>query len=248
MRGLFVTGTDTDVGKTIITGAIAAAMKSRGIHVGVFKPLASGAVVNAQGKLISEDASFLMKAAGIAESFRSQVNAVCLKPSLTPAVAASESGITIDVERIIADVKKYAKKYEIVLIEGVGGITAPLWKDFLLADMMKAFDLPSVIVSHPRLGAINHTVLTYTYAKQKNIKVNGVILNRWQTESAGVLEERNIDYIEKMTGLPVIGRFPLANKIDVRVNCTEGLAELAEKSIDINKILTCIGGKTNESY
>jgi len=242
MRGLFITATDTDIGKTMITGAIAAALKARGIHVGVFKPLASGGIINQEGKLVSEDASFLMKAAGIGEELRSEVNAVCLKPALTPAIAARESNITIDIEKIIADVKKNAKKYDMVLIEGVGGITAPLWQDYLLADMMKAFALPAIIVSKPRLGAINHTVLTYEYAKQRAIELNGVILNRWEADSAGILEESNIEYIENMTGLPIVGKFPLTKNIDVNKNCTYNLAETAEKHINMDQILEIIGG------
>lgn len=242
MRGLFITATDTDIGKTMITGAIASALKARGIHVGVFKPLASGAIINEEGKLVSEDASFLMKAAGIGEEFRNEVNAVCLKPALTPAIAARESNITIDIEKVIADVKKNAPKYDMVLVEGVGGITAPLWQDYLLADMMKAFALPAIIVSKPRLGAINHTVLTYEYAKQRGIVLNGVILNRWEADSAGVLEESNIEYIEAMTGLPIVGKFPLTKHIDVNKNCTYNLAEVAEKNIKIDQILEIIGG------
>ena len=242
MRGLFITATDTDIGKTMITGAIAAALKARGIHVGVFKPLASGAISNQEGKLVSEDASFLMKAAGIGEELRSEVNAVCLKPALTPAIAARESNITIDIEKIIADIKKNAQKYDMVLIEGVGGITAPLWQDYLLADMMKAFALPAIIVSKPRLGAINHTVLTYEYAKQRAIELNGVILNRWEADSAGILEESNIEYIENMTGLPIVGKFPLTKNIDVNKNCTYNLAETAEKHINMDQILEIIGG------
>ncbi|MDF2566398.1 MAG: Dethiobiotin synthetase [Massilibacillus sp.] len=231
MHGLFITATDTDIGKTMITGAIAAALKERGIHVGVFKPLASGAICNSEGNLVSEDASFLMKAAGIPETLRSEVNAV-----------SRESGIKIDIEDIIDDVKKNAEKYDMVLIEGVGGITAPLWQNYLLADMMKAFALPAVIVSKPRLGAINHTVLTYEYAKQRGIELNGVILNRWEADSAGVLEESNIEYIEAMTGLPIVGKFPLTKHIDVNKNCTYNLAEVAEKNIKIDQILEIIGG------
>ena len=242
MRGLFITATDTDIGKTMITGAIAAAFKARGIHVGVFKPLASGAITNEEGNLVSEDASFLMKAAGMGEELRSEVNAVCLEPALTPAIAARESGITIDIEKVIAEVKQNAQKYDMVLIEGVGGITAPLWQDYLLADMMKAFALPAIIVSKPRLGAINHTVLTYEYAKQRGIALHGVILNRWEEDSAGVLEESNIAYIEAMTGLPIVGKFPLTKHIDVNKNCTYNLSEVAEKHIKIDQILEIIGG------
>ena len=243
MRGLFITATDTDIGKTMITGAIAAAMKVRGIHVGVFKPLASGAIRNEAGILLAEDATFLMKAAGIGEELRQEVNAVALEPALTPAVAAKISNVCIDIPKILTDLKQAMKKYEFVLVEGVGGLISPLWEDHLLADMMKELNFPALLVSKPRLGAINHTVLSYAYAMQHKIRLDGVVINRFEASQAGVLEESNIHYIEKLTNLPVVGRFPLlkqANSLNV-----EDLAGLAELTLNIDKIIA-IGESYNE--
>lgn len=134
-EGIIYYSYGTDVGKTMITGAIAAACKGRGIHIGVFKPLASGAVRDKAGQLVSEDASFLMKAAGIGESERGIVNEICLEPALTPAVAAKASGIVINIEQVIENMLHNAQFYDAVLIEGVGGLTAPLWENYLVADL-----------------------------------------------------------------------------------------------------------------
>ena len=243
MRGLFITATDTDIGKTMITGAIAAAVKARGIHVGVFKPLASGAIRNEDGKLLAEDATFLMKAVGIGEELRQEVNQVALEPALTPAVAAKISNIGIDIPQMLTELKQAIKKYEFVLVEGVGGLISPLWENYLLADMMKELNLPALLVSKPRLGAINHTVLSHAYAVQHNIRLDGVIINRFEASHAGILEESNIDYIEKLTKLPVVGRFPLLKQTISLA--TEDLAGLAELTLDIDRIIA-IGESGNE--
>lgn len=241
MRGLFITATDTNIGKTMITGAIAAALKTRGMNVGVFKPLASGAVTDENGKLVANDATFLMRAASIPESLRREVNAVCLAPALTPAVAAKLSKVTIDMEKIITNLLKNAQKYDLVLVEGVGGITAPLWEDYLVVDLIKRLRLPAVIVSEAGLGAINHLLLTDAYAKSHQVEVKGIILNRWEQDKAGILEESNIDYMMRLTGLPLLGKMPLSKTLCVEENCIDGLAAAAKAHLDIDAILNSIG-------
>lgn len=237
MRDLFITATDTEIGKTVISGAISAALKKRGINVGVMKPVASGGVKNKYGRLISEDASFLMQAVQIDEGMRNIVNPLCLGPALTPAIAARESGVTIDVQQFIASYQKLREMYEYTVVEGVGGITAPLWEDYLVIDFMQAVNLPAVVVASAKLGSINHTVLTVEYARQHKIKVIGIILNGWPEGEAGILEKSNAEYIERLTLVPIIGKFPYVPAISVTECKTEGLAELGEKYIEINKLL-----------
>jgi len=241
MKGLFITATDTEIGKTMITGAIAAALKARGKNVGVFKPLASGGILRADGRLLSEDASFLMQAAGIAEERRQEVNEVCLEPALTPAVAAKISSIQIDMETIIGNLLEHAKQYDIVLVEGVGGITAPLWQEYLIVNLMQRLQLPALIVAKPGLGSINHIALTYEYAKQHKVQISGVIFNMWDEEHAGILEESNIEYIKQLTQLPILGRMPKSNHLSVIKNCTDNLATIAEQNLLIEAILEIIG-------
>ena len=237
MRGLFITATDTEVGKTVVTGAIAAALAARGYKLGVMKPLASGGVSNLDGQLTAEDATFLMKAAGISEQLRDSVNPVCLAPALTPAVAAVESGVTIDIGKVLKTCSTMLEAHELTLIEGVGGITAPLWDTYLVADMIRDLKLPALIVARPNLGTINHTLLTAEYARQKGIIAAGIVINGWNEASAGVLEHSNIDYIQKLTGLPILGKLPFSSEIDVPAGRTGGLAELAETHIDIDAII-----------
>lgn len=240
MPGLFITATDTEVGKTVVTGAIAAALKARGYDTGVIKPLASGGVQNCQGRLIAEDATFLMRAAGIPEQYRSEVNPVCLAPALTPAVAAAESGVILDIGGILQDCRRTLGKYELTLVEGVGGITAPLWEDYLVGDMISDLKLPALIVARRNLGTINHTVLTAEYARQRGIAVAGIVINGWIEEQAGVLEKSNVAYIQRLTGLPVLGKLPFSGEIDVPSGRTGNLAGLAEEHLDMEALIKVI--------
>jgi dethiobiotin synthetase len=236
-KGLFITGTDTDIGKTFISGAIAAALQKRGRQVGVVKPVASGGVVNKDGTLLSEDAAFLMWAAGFGEERRQEVNALCLAPPLTPAVAARESSMVIDVEMLLSTCRNMVRKEELTLVEGVGGLVAPLWQDYLVADMMLALKLPAILVTRPNLGTVNHTVLSTEYARQRGIKLVGMIINQWPENDSTVLENSNAEYIERLTNLPILGKFPFAAVSNMDQKNVLQLAELAEKHLAIDKII-----------
>lgn len=243
MAGLFITATDTEVGKTVITGAIAAGLKALGRDVGVMKPLASGGVANRSGKLVAEDATFIMQAAGVGEEERDLVNPVCLGPALTPAVAARLGGVNIDIPGVLAAYGKLAGRHHTVLVEGVGGLAAPLWEDYLVADLAGAMRLPLVVVARPNLGTINHTVLTVDYARRRGLKVAGVIFNGWQETAAGLLENSNLEYIARLTGLPVWGRFPYIDTVSVPEGRTTGLTEAAARHLDLEAIIAAMEEK-----
>ncbi|MGI6092158.1 MAG: dethiobiotin synthase [Negativicutes bacterium] len=244
-KGLFITATDTEVGKTVITGALTAAFKNRGLDVGVIKPVASGGVRNSDGQLIAEDATFLMKAAGIPETERQTVNPLCLAPALTPAVAARQSGVTVDTGQLADCCKVVLASRQISLVEGVGGITAPIWEDYLVADLMNELALPVIIVARPNLGTINHALLTAEYARSRGLTVLGFIINPWDAAEAEILEHSNVDYITRLSGLPILGKFPRSSGISVPEARTAGLAELAEQHLAITSILNLIkGGKS----
>lgn len=240
MSGLFITGTDTDIGKTVITGGIAAALKVRGLQVGVMKPLASGGVVNQSGKLVAEDATFLMKAAGIGEQKRDAVNPLCLAPALTPAVAAVMSGVEIDISLILRAYHKLTESYEPVVVEGVGGITAPLWQEYLLVDLMVQLDLPVIVVTRPNLGTINHTVLTVEYARSRGLHVAGIIMNGWNEAEVGILEKSNEEYIGRLTQVPIVGKFPHVSAIKEGNIPSIELAKIAEEYLQIGEIIHLI--------
>ncbi|SFL46225.1 dethiobiotin synthase [Pelosinus propionicus] len=243
MAGLFITATDTEIGKTVITGAIAAALRERSCDVGVMKPAASGGVADRMGNLVAEDAVFLMKAAGIDLGESRLVNPVCLAPALTPAVAAAISGVTINIQDLIASFQQLSQLHNPVIVEGVGGILAPLWKHYTVADLMFELALPIIVVARPNLGTINHTVLTVEYGRSRGLHMAGIIINGWKQEDAGVLEISNEEYIKEMTGLPVLGKFPYVPEISVPEGKTAGLAQLAEEYLQMDAIFNVIRGR-----
>lgn len=247
-RGIFITATDTDIGKTYISGAIAAALRLRGINSGVMKPVASGGVYGKDGILRSEDASFLMEAAGFSEESRQEVNPVCLFPALTPAVAAVESGAVIDPQGLVEACKGMLRGKEFTIIEGVGGILSPIWENYLVADMIRDLALPVLIITRPNLGTINHTVLTVDYARRHGIHVGGIIINHWNQEQIGVMEHSNLEYIERLSKVPVVGTFPTVAGSIIGEQAMWQLGNLAERHLAIDRILGFGGGDGHDGH
>lgn len=131
---------------------------------------------------------------------------------------------------------------QISIIEGVGGISAPLTDDYLVKDFFCELQLPLVIVVKAVLGNVNHAVLTAEYARIHGLKVVGLIVNGWDGKKAGTLEQSNLYYYEKLTGLPILGKMPVLSQNLLDEFNSRELAEITEANIDIDKILSLAGG------
>lgn len=236
-NGLFITGTDTEVGKTVITGGLAGALRHRGLNAGVMKPVASGCTMYRDGELVSEDALFLMQAAGMSPEQERLVNPYRLAPSLAPRLAAELTQTSIAAENILDCYHQLELKYDFLLVEGAGGITTPLTKTWLVADLIAALRLPVVVVARPGLGTINHTVLTVEYARQRGLRVAGVIISGLHPEQAGLAEKYNPGLIEELADVPVLGVVPMAEGLDVYRRQPGNIIELVEKNVDIEGLL-----------
>lgn len=247
MLAFGITATDTEMGKTIVTGSLAAALKERGYKTGVCKPAASGCVRLADGKLISTDAEFSMACAHIEAAKQSEVVPYVLEPALAPAEASKIVGVTLESQVMLATCKKMIMSNEATVVEGVGGISAPLTDDFLVRDFFRALNIPIIIVVKAILGNVNHAVLTAEYAKNHGLRVLGFIVNSWNEETAGNLEKSNLYYYEKLTGLPVLGKLPTLPAELIAHPDSKKIANIVEKNIDMNKIIALAGGEnTNE--
>ncbi|MDY6914211.1 MAG: dethiobiotin synthase, partial [Planctomycetota bacterium] len=180
LRGLFVTGTDTEVGKTLIAGAIARRFRKAGRRVDVFKPVASGCR-RERGELISTDAEFL---AACAESTRTlaEITPLRFAAALAPNVAARREGRDVDLEAIFDAYDRLDR--EAVIVEGVGGLLCPISDDFWVVHLAMMMALPVVIVVRAGLGTINHTLLTLHAARSAGLNVAGVVVNRYLIEPA----------------------------------------------------------------
>ncbi|MBI4746434.1 MAG: dethiobiotin synthase [Deltaproteobacteria bacterium] len=195
MNNLFITGTDTGVGKTVIAGALAAVLKKKGIDVGVMKPVAAGGW---------DDARFLIRAAGVKDNLF-LVNPYCLGTPVVPAVAAEIEGVKIDIRKIKNAYDALSKKHDMLIVEGVGGLLVPIYRNYLVTDLINYLKLPVIIVARPGLGAINHTLLTIRQAKVSRIKVLGVIINNYDEANAGIAEMTAPEVIERIGKIPVLG-------------------------------------------
>ncbi len=228
-KGVFVTGSDTGVGKTVIAGAIAAVIKTQGLGTGVMKPIATGAKTIG-GKLVSEDAGFLKK---IIDSTDEDdiVNPIRLKPALAPTIAASESDVSIDLDKIWDAYEVLNGKHDFVVVEGIGGLMVPISDTLFVADMVRKIDLALVIVSKHCLGAMNHTLLTLEYAKSKNIRIKGIIINMLKDDDGFVRE------IRKYSSAPILGTIPFDENVSVE-NCVYGdIVECFRKEVNISKLM-----------
>lgn len=235
MTGIFITGTDTGVGKTAIATGLAAALKKRGYSVGVMKPIQSGAVEK-NGKLISQDAEFLKKALGTHDE-PELVCPVLLREPLAPSVAAEIEGTEIDLELIRNAYLELERRHDVVIVEGAGGIAVPLKKELLISDLIVQLGTPAIIVSRAGLGTINHTFLTVEHARKKGIPVVGVIINNYR---GGKVEETNPKIIAELTGIPVLGIVPNDTKINVDEGSQGDIVSLVEENVNIRKITSYI--------
>lgn len=196
----FVTGVDTDIGKTFVTKGLALALERTGKRVGVFKPLQSSAIKTVNG-YISPD----LKAV---KDLSSSINTMCsylFEGDVSPALAARLAGVKINVEKIKEDFLSFKEKNEITLVEGAGGILAPATDNMLCADLIKELNIPIIIVTVPFLGRLNHTLLTISYAKNNGIDIKGIIINKVQTNSNDLATKNFIDELKRYTDVKILG-------------------------------------------
>ena len=206
-NGFFITGTDTGVGKTVITAGLLGALRLRGIDAVAIKPVQSGGI-HRDNQLISEDACFYRLVSDLPYEQR-QLNPVCLEPPLAPGIAAAEAGVSVNLEEIMGHFYRMAGKHQLILVEGAGGLFVPLvGHKVTMADLATQMGLPLLVVARPTLGTINHTGLTVAYARSKGLEVAGIIINGYNHSSPDWAERTNPGVIEAMTGVPVLGLLP----------------------------------------
>ena len=200
-KGIFITGTDTDIGKTYVTALLVKTLREAGYDVGYYKAAISGA-----DSVAESDAGFVNRFAGIGES-EDMLLSYLYKHAVSTHLAARMEGHPVEKEVILAGWARAAARYPYVTMEGSGGICCPIRHDekavYYLEDIVHWLHLPSLIVADAGLGTINHVVLTAFYMKARELPVKGVLLNNWK---GGVMEEDNVKMIEEMTGLPVLAK------------------------------------------
>ena len=199
--GLFITGTDTEVGKTVVAGGIARVLREAGRRVGVMKPIASGCERRGRFGLVSPDAEFLAHCGDVPEPLDT-VNPIRYREPLAPAVAARRVGRPVNYDRIRQARDRIAARAELLIAEGVGGFLVPLDARRTVADLAVEFGLPVVIVGRAGLGTINHTLLTVEAVRARDLPIAAIVLNGYNADQPSLAEETNPETIARHTGLP----------------------------------------------
>lgn len=203
IQGIFITGTDTGVGKTHVATGIAAALRGKGVNVGVMKPVETGCGLRA-GRLVPKDALKLMKAARVRDSL-SLVNPYQFRKPMAPFMAAEQEGKRINPDRIQDAFTTLSKRHVFMIVEGAGGIMVPLTASYTYLDLAKALGLQVLIIARPGLGTINHTLLTVAALRQRRIMIAGIVINYAEDITPGFVEKLNPLAIEKITGVKIVG-------------------------------------------
>ncbi len=175
---LFVTGVDTGIGKTIVTAALARHFKNCGLNVGVMKPVETG--VADVGRL-GEDGEILRWAAGSHDP-DDFISPYRFRRPLAPSQAAEMENTTIDIQLLIERFRSLRRGKDLVLVEGAGGLMVPVRGGYIMADLARQMGLPLLVVTHPRLGTLNHTLLTTFAARAMELEVSGFIINDMPVE------------------------------------------------------------------
>jgi dethiobiotin synthetase len=235
MRNIFVTGTDTGVGKTVVTAALVSLARAGGIDAVPMKPVQTGCVFR-DGAWDAPDISFVLGAAGLNVSSEEQ-RVMCpyrFELPCSPHLAAEKAGSEIAMDTIVECFHTLAKRHEMVVVEGAGGILVPVHDTVMMIDIMKRLDLPVVLVSRPGLGTLNHTLLSLHELQRWNIAVVGVIFCDAQPASGDYIERDNKATIERLGGVSILGTMPYITEIGSIIEppdrflsfCKENLPEI----------------------
>jgi len=201
-KSYFITGTNTGVGKSVATALLAKFFKSSGFSVAVYKPVESGC----EGSK-SLDMTFVKEIADV-ETF----NSYCLSKPLSPHLSAKIDGVNIDIEVIKEKFDSLKSSYDIVLIEGAGGVCVPLnYNGYMMANLIKDLNIEAIVVSTTTLGTINHSILTYEYLKNIGVNMRGFIFNYIEKMDLNIAKD-SIDIICKITGAKSLGHIEFGAK------------------------------------
>ena len=226
MKGLFVTGTDTDVGKTFVTAGIAVALKNMGKDVGIMKPFAAGTPQKTGYK--SEDVQLLAKAAQTDDA-EDLVNPYFFQIPASPFTASKNLGIEFNVKTVLDSFKQLSTLHDILLVEGIGGVMTPILKDYFVTNLIKEMNLETILITSSRIGTVNHTIMTCKMCQNYGIKIRGIIINILDSKGYPIdILKRDL---EELTNIPVIGSIPYMEDFDL-----EKLSQIITNNISLESL------------
>ena len=203
-RGLFITGTDTGVGKTTVTAAVVTALTAHGINTGVMKPIATGAPADADAL---PDADWLASVTGVGDP-PDLITPYRFRTTAAPLIAATREGRAIEPDRIVGAFQALSARHDCVVVEGIGGVMVPLTPAILVVDLVKLMGLPVLVVARASLGSINHTLLTLECLRNRGVPILGLIFNNPARPPSVPDESDTIQTILRVSGLRSFGELP----------------------------------------
>ena len=228
MKPLFVTATDTDIGKTYVCAGLAYALKKMGVDVGIMKPFACGD--KQKNGFSSNDLTILANAAMVDDA-EDIINPFFFPIPASPYTAAKNLGVKIDIQHVMECFRKLDEIHDILLVEGIGGIMTPILKDYAIIDLIKDLMANTIIVTSSKIGTVNHTVLTCNMCKNMNIPIKGLIINNFAYTGYPIAElERDLS---ALTDLPVLCSLPHMKKFNL-----SNYSDLIQEKIDISALVS----------
>ncbi len=211
MKKYFITGIDTDIGKTFISLKICKNLKKKNINTGYFKPLQSGAYEK-DGILKAPDVEEIKKQLSIPAEY-----SYLLKGEVSPYLASKINNIEINIEKIKKDIDNFSKNIDTIIIEGAGGLYCPMSDNKTFADLIKYLDVPSIIVATPKLGRLNHILMTLECAKLKGIEIKGIIINK-MPNNPNLSEKHFIEELKDFTNVPILAVVSDDKDAEIEIN------------------------------
>ena len=227
MNSLFITGTDTDVGKTYVTAGLAVTFRKMGIDVGVMKPFAAGTEQKKGFK--SEDVEILSNAAQVNDP-EILLNPQFFPISASPYTALNNLKIKPNIELILSRFKQLSKLHSIILVEGMGGIMTPILQDYFVTNLIKDMKLPALIVTRTKIGTINHTIMTCKMCEKYKIPIKGIVINNFDNDGYNAKELKRD--LENLTNVPVLGSIPFIDDMS-----DTSLYRVFKKNMDFKLLL-----------
>lgn len=227
MKSLFITGTDTDVGKTYVTAGLAVAIRKINVDVGVMKPFAAGTAQKEGFK--SEDVEILSRAAQTSDP-ESLMNPQFFPIAASPYTAWKNLKTKPRINLILDSFRKLSKSHDMLLVEGMGGIMTPILNDYYVINLIKEMKIPAVIVTRSKVGTINHTIMTCKMCEKYKIPIKGIIINNFDD---GYAENDLKRDLRNLTGIRVLGSIPFIDDLS-----DSSLHRIFKKNLDLKSILS----------
>ncbi len=226
LQSLFITGTDTDVGKTYVTAGLAASFYEMGIDIGVMKPFAAGTAQKKGFK--SKDVEILSNNAHVNDP-ENLVNPQFFPIPASPYTAWKKLKIKPKIATILSSFKKLSKLHNTILVEGMGGVMTPILKDYFIANLIKEMKIPTIIVTRTKVGTVNHTLMTVMMCKKYKIPIKGIIINNF--DDGYPINQLTKD-LENLTGVKVLGSIPFIKDMS-----NASLYRIFKKNLDLELLL-----------